>query len=362
MKRSLDGLLAKGKKGLKFGKSLPIYLTLGLAAAFAPINAQEINKQEQVDKSYWLGDANQEVLLDTTPPEIVTYTITNPIFSPNGDGIKDTSTIDLKFSEATKVELTIIDSENKLVNNLYSSSSVTNPNPKPWDGTYGDSEIVALDGVYNIRVFLEDPAGNTFTDLDSTITLDTTPPKVSITHPESDSTYTSHVTGLEYLVSDANPDSLWYSTDEGQPRIYHQGDSPITGLKSEQGENTWILYAKDKAENASSDTVRFNVDTTTDLNIAGEPIGPSEYSLNQNYPNPFNPLTTISYSIPEGGHVSLSVYDIKGRKLETLVDETQAPGSYKVNFNASKYPSGIYFCRLNTENGYTDTKKMAVMK
>ncbi len=358
--KSLDRLLAKGKRALKFGKSLPIYLTLGLAAAFISINAQGINKQEQVDKSYWLADANQEVLSDTTAPEITIYDITNPIFSPNGDGVKDTVTIDLKFSEPVDYDIEIIDNSQIIMESW--SGYAINPYPKPWDGTYkGEGYMVVPDGVYNIKVSLEDTTGNTFTDTSRTITLDTTAPEITITSPKQDSTYTSHVTNLEYLVNDANPDSTWYSTDGGQTRIYTPWGESITGLRSNQGENTWILYAKDKVDNASNDTVRFDVDTTN-VGIAGEPVLPLNYSLKQNHPNPFNPSTTIEYTLPEGGHVGLNVYNVLGREVRTLVDEVQGPGEYEVDFSSENLPSGVYFYNLRTESGFSKTKKMLLIK
>ncbi len=223
---------------------------------------------------------------------------------------------------------------------------------------------------YNAIKFESDSTGNlsvTYENLDlikqrpdwiSTLP-DALPPEITITNPKQDSTYTSHVTGLEYIVSDVHPDSMWYSTD-GQPKIYIPWDSEITDLRSNQGENTWILYAKDWVGHASSDTTTFNVDTTINA-ITEDPTVPSEYSLNQNYPNPFNSSTTIGYSIPEGGPVSLIIYNLVGKELETLVNQEQSPGEYKVNFNASRYSSGIYFYRLEAGD-YTEIEKMALIK
>jgi len=71
-----------------------------------------------------------------------------------------------------------------------------------------------------------------------------------------------------------------------------------------------------------------------------------EFTLFQNYPNPFNPSTRISYSLPNPGYASLRVYDILGREIQTLVNEFQKAGTYSVNFDASKLPSGIYFYKL----------------
>lgn len=88
---------------------------------------------------------------------------------------------------------------------------------------------------------------------------------------------------------------------------------------------------------------------------------PSSYSLKQNYPNPFNPLTKIRYSIPQNTIVKLKIFDIIGKEVETLVNEKQNPGTYEVSFDASKYPSGIYFYKLETEN-YSEIKKMVLIK
>ncbi len=87
----------------------------------------------------------------------------------------------------------------------------------------------------------------------------------------------------------------------------------------------------------------------------------SEYRLEQNYPNPFNPSTSISYSIPEAGLVTLSVFDLNGREVAQLVNRSQSAGSYSVDFNGESLSSGIYYYRL-TANSFTATHKMVLMK
>jgi hypothetical protein len=88
---------------------------------------------------------------------------------------------------------------------------------------------------------------------------------------------------------------------------------------------------------------------------------PTIYSLEPNYPNPFNPTTVIKYSIPEASEVTLSVYDILGREVATLVNEKKEPGYYQVTFNAENLASGIYIYRLVTKN-YTKSQKMLLVK
>ena len=86
-----------------------------------------------------------------------------------------------------------------------------------------------------------------------------------------------------------------------------------------------------------------------------------KYQLNQNYPNPFNPTTTIKYSVAKNGSVTLKVFDVLGRQVASLVNEVQKAGEYKVNFNAQKLSSGVYFYTLKAGN-FNQTKKFILMK
>lgn len=98
---------------------------------------------------------------------------------------------------------------------------------------------------------------------------------------------------------------------------------------------------------------------------------PKKYSLSQNYPNPFNPNTKIRFDVPiplnppEGGkfgvNVTLRIYDILGREVERLVKENLVPGAYEVNWDAGKYPSGVYIYMLQAGD-FTETKKMILVK
>jgi hypothetical protein len=86
-----------------------------------------------------------------------------------------------------------------------------------------------------------------------------------------------------------------------------------------------------------------------------------DFNLSQNYPNPFNPTTNIKYQITNNKLVTLKIFDILGKEVETLVNEKQNAGTYEVTFNASQYSSGIYFYKLTTDN-FSDTKKMLMIK
>jgi hypothetical protein len=85
------------------------------------------------------------------------------------------------------------------------------------------------------------------------------------------------------------------------------------------------------------------------------------YSLGQNYPNPFNPSTTIQYSVPKAGTVTLNVYNVIGQLVSTLVNQVQTAGTYNVQFDASRLASGVYFYNLSA-GSFNSTKKMVIMK
>ncbi|MDP6726616.1 MAG: T9SS type A sorting domain-containing protein, partial [Candidatus Marinimicrobia bacterium] len=93
---------------------------------------------------------------------------------------------------------------------------------------------------------------------------------------------------------------------------------------------------------------------------------PDEFALHQNYPNPFNPVTTIQYDIPEETHVNLIIYDILGREVKTLLNQTEQPGYKSIRWNGrnnagQEISAGMYFYRLET-TGFVKVHKMVLLK
>jgi hypothetical protein len=104
--------------------------------------------------------------------------------------------------------------------------------------------------------------------------------------------------------------------------------------------------------------------------IIGQPISthvqekedfPLVYQLQQNYPNPFNPSTTIRYSIGDPEFVTLTVYDITGRRVATLVREEKSPGVYEARFDARNLASGVFYYTIKA-GLYSETMKMVLLK
>ena len=86
-----------------------------------------------------------------------------------------------------------------------------------------------------------------------------------------------------------------------------------------------------------------------------------EYILSQNYPNPFNPTTSINYSIPLNAFVTISIYDLLGRNVKTLVYENKLAGDHSLIFDASDIASGVYYYTIKA-NSFIETKKLIVLK
>jgi hypothetical protein len=135
------------------------------------------------------------------------------------------------------------------------------------------------------------------------------------------------------------------------------GAGPFTGPQgyiegtSTAGLNPPSLYKAQLAE-------RLSLPTGVDRS---ESAIPKDTYLNQNFPNPFNPTTNIEFRIANVGFVSLKVFDDLGREVATLVNETKSPGTYIAKWDASRFNSGVYFCRLQS-GALMETKKLMLVK
>lgn len=98
-----------------------------------------------------------------------------------------------------------------------------------------------------------------------------------------------------------------------------------------------------------------------DLQNAVEVSAPETYSLAQNYPNPFNPTTTIEYSVPVDGFVTLAIYNVLGEKIADLVNTNVKAGSYEISFDAGAFASGMYIYRMEAGD-FVSIKKMMILK
>jgi hypothetical protein len=169
--------------------------------------------------------------------------------------------------------------------------------------------------------------------------------------------------GQDYhmVLSLLNPtDTLFFSADDG---------TNPAGRSSILAGSQWFNFADPSSPIRPDRNLRLRavVTSTTGLSTVEDLGGqPQEYRLDHNYPNPFNPSTTIRYSIPRQGQVTLRVFDVIGREVATLVQLVQPAGAYEVVWNgtddsAMPVSTGVYFYRLQV-GSFTKTEKMILLK
>lgn len=123
------------------------------------------------------------------------------------------------------------------------------------------------------------------------------------------------------------------------------------------------LYVKDKIVYISCQTSGiYVIQFTEPVSVNEKKNVINKFLLNQNYPNPFNSSTTITYKLPIDSDVELNIYNISGQKISTLISEKQIAGNHSVKLDASNFVSGIYFYHLETDKGFSESRKLILLK
>ena len=150
-------------------------------------------------------------------------------------------------------------------------------------------------------------------------------------------------------------------TDNGAEYLGNGAEPVINALVTltdqADAQRTFSAYTDDQGE--------YSIEITTGISDSYS-HNPGNFMLHQNYPNPFNPSTTIKYGLPRPAFVSLSIYDVNGRRIITLVDEKQEKGWHQVQWHAvnssgQRVSSGVYLVKLKAGQ-FVDTKKIMLMK
>ncbi len=190
---------------------------------------------------------------------------------------------------------------------------------------------------------------------------------------------------------------IWvtYSTDDGATWAAPENVTNSTGWDdlypslartsldnaAEPGMDAYMIYQSDDLAGTfvqgTEGAVNMDYVKFTGIDITGLGIGdgkdgpgaglPKAAALSQNYPNPFNPSTTIRYQVAEQSHVSLKIYDVRGRLVQTLVNEVKDAGDYSIQWNGlessgQQVSSGIYLYTMETGENFKSTRKMVVLK
>ena len=170
-----------------------------------------------------------------------------------------------------------------------------------------------------------------------------------------------------YGFNNLMPDALQPLT-QSQP-VFKYNNDKIGALRFDNGTSRTVFYGisfeEIDGDAHREDVLLRSIDWATGVTAVEHSIAlPEHTALLPNYPNPFNPQTDIHYVIAASGKtmVDLAIYNVLGQKVKQLIHARQATGSYNVVFRADHLPSGVYFYRLQTDNGFTAVRKMILMK
>lgn len=159
----------------------------------------------------------------------------------------------------------------------------------------------------------------------------------------------------------------WHLKATSSGNSYEDPDETVVtgGKQANEGTAYYKIKAVDINGNKSSFSsqveIRVGLDPLSKIGLSKSGNSIEEYMLLQNYPNPFNPSTSITFQIKEKGFVSLKVYNVLGKLVLDLINETKEAGEYSVTFDASDLPSGVYIYSLIV-NDFVQNRKMTLMK
>ncbi len=245
----------------------------------------------------------------------------------------------------------------------FSQSNVSHYSASYWYWTNQIAETAA-EGLWQLEIDFE---GETYSHSFTVSDPATPPTEVFLRYPENDIEIVDEDITLYWLpLADAQSYEIEIAADpEFNDIILTQSNLLVLNMELTQNDMVSENYWRVRATNANgtgewSESRRIVNGIINSVDQEDSEI-PTELVLKQNFPNPFNPSTLIEYSIPVSSFVELTVYDLSGRIIESLVSSNQSAGNHQVNFNASNLASGIYIYQLRA-NGLVVTNKMTLIK
>ena len=159
-------------------------------------------------------------------------------------------------------------------------------------------------------------------------------------------------------------EDMKYAFESGDIEVLNTSDNLTISydVVIDAGENmNWVLTSESGSEYTLEGTGEITVPTEETFTLERKAIIPIAYTLHQNYPNPFNPITTIQFSLPQSDMVSMKVYDLNGRLVETLLNDFYTMGKHTITWDGSYQSSGMYFVRLESGK-FIQTRKVVLVK
>ena len=185
---------------------------------------------------------------------------------------------------------------------------------------------------------------------------------------------TAFVDWVDEEAGDVSFNVIQYDCDHNQAimQITHNPDAPYqvgmymkitwTVISANKISITWFMHNGTLNGTLNgTDVIGTYTYTGESTDVEKKPVVVTDFQLYQNYPNPFNPETVIKYALPKSGEVTLTIYDVHGREVCTLVRKVQKTGIYIIHFNADRFASGIYYYRLRLGTDYVQTRKMLLI-
>ncbi|MGE5682287.1 MAG: T9SS type A sorting domain-containing protein [Bacillota bacterium] len=284
-----------------------------------------------------------------------------------------TMTKDLQMVTVQPYRLSYYNDFNKISNDFsgnfsvkrpagFSSSAIHSPHPYTTNVNY----------LYSLNFPLKVAAENAFVEYDD----------IAIVEPGDPGTKFGDEAFWDYVVVEASTNGFtWVPLENGYDcnyndywrKLWDNGSSPDStafihhkiNLLSKFNAGDVILLRLRLFSDEGSFGWGWAIDNFSiqgNLTEVNDPISlPEQYSLAQNYPNPFNPSTTITYALSKRSNVELKIFDMLGREVTTLVNREEAAGTYKVDFDASALPSGIYIYRIKAGD-FTSSRKLMLLK
>lgn len=182
------------------------------------------------------------------------------------------------------------------------------------------------------------------------------------TYYKSSMFFTSHNTGWTIVDSSFTNTSKIYKTNDGgnswfRQRIMSKEDLTLNHLYFFNDSTGWAIGDNGIVLKLSN----LYIPTDIEDKKASQAIYSESFQLAQNYPNPFNPTTTITYQLPQASQIKLTIYDIRGREIQTLINQKMNAGIHTIQWDASHVSSGVYFYHLETES-FTKVKKCLLIR
>lgn len=157
---------------------------------------------------------------------------------------------------------------------------------------------------------------------------------------------------------------IYMSVNDGPFMLWHHRTTDTSGRFMGYVDSTYSFFSIAHDRVGHSEPMKTVADATTRITVSVDDEFsdlPVRYELFQNYPNPFNPSTNIPFALPEQADVTITVYDIMGRRVATLLNETRPAGWHNIAWNASSVASGTYFYRIKTDS-FNSVKKLTLIK